>query len=175
MHDVDLLELDAPYGVHLHHEEHPGLGRARGIKSAAQALAKWEAGTSNAAGPNGTWVTNLRSTTKPIVAAAIAQQQVMVRNFQQAVNDGTWAAHLQEVGDAGIKAAALDKSGNYGNGTAAGSIGATKMGNFLGKLIQYETANLPQIYAMAKGTPAQGKARMDAWFDIMVAAKGQLT
>lgn len=171
----DLLELDAPYGVHLHQVEHPGLGPARGIKSAAQAVAKWEAGTQAASGPTGTWAVNLNSTTKPIAQAAVNQQQVMVTNFQLAVSSGRWAAHLLAVGDNGIKQAATAKAGNYGTGTAANSPGANKFSAFMTKLIAYESANLPQVYAMAKGTTAQGKARMDAWFDIMVAAKGQLT
>lgn len=141
-------------------------------KTAAQAIAKWQAGTAAAGGSGGAWAANLGSTTKPIVARAIEQQGVMVSNFQRAVNDGKWAANLQRVGDAGIKQAALAKADNYTTGTAANSPGATKFGNAITKIIAYENQNLPQIYAMPKGTLAAGKARMNAWADIMAAGAG---
>lgn len=153
-------------GVHLQRIEPDSFDRPRGIKTAAQALERWKAGTS--AGEQ-TWATNLQATTKPIVDAAIAQQGVAISNYTRALSSGLWAAKLRAVGDAGIKQAAAKKSANYGTGVAAA---ADKFGVFLTKLIAYQSANLPSIYQMPSGTPGAGKARMNAWFDIMAASKG---
>jgi hypothetical protein len=166
----DWLEL-APT-AHLQFDHEPVYTVERGIKTAQQAYAKWLANTSAASGANGSWATNLGSTTKPIVDAAVAQKTVMTTNFQRAVNDGKWEANLRAVGDAGIKSAAKAKADNYGTGTAENSPGAQKMNTALVKIVAYETANLPTIYAMAKGTLAAGKARMNAWADIMAAGAG---
>lgn len=170
---LDSFAFDLPRGAHLHHEGEITGDRLRFIKTAAQAHAKWLANTQAASGANGSWAENLGSTTKPIVARAIEQKAVMVSNFNRAVTDGKWENALQRVGDGGIKQAAKAKADNYGTGTAAGSPGAVKMNNALTKIIAYEAANLPQIYAMAKGTLAAGKARMNAWADIMAAGAGQ--
>lgn len=166
------LELDLGFGQHLHRVDAPSLDRPRFIKTAAQAYAKWLAGTAAASGANGSWAENLGTTTKPIVARAIEQKQTMLTNFQRSVQDGKWENNLAAVGDAGIKAAAKAKADNYGTGTAAGSPGATKFNSVLGRIIAYEASNLPQIYSMPKGTLAQGKARMNAWADIMAAGAG---
>ncbi len=169
----DDLELGGLGGAHLHRVE-PTFDRLRFIKTAAQSLAKWEAGTLAASGTTGSWLQNLQSSSKPIVSAAVAQIPVMVQRFQTAVvTDGKYASGLAKAGgDAGIKQAAAAKVGNYATGTASNSPGAAKMGTFLTKLIAYETANLPQIYAMPKGTIAAGKARVNAWIDIMAAGAG---
>lgn len=172
MDPLTFLELDDLGGVHAHHVELDSLDRPRGIKTAAQASAKWLAGTQAASGDNGSWATNLGNTTKPIVAAALAQQTVMLANFTRSVNDGKWANNLSAVGDAGIKSAAKAKAANYGTGTMAGSEGATKQAAFMQKLIQFETANLPQIYAMPKGNLQAGIARMTTWAQIMAGGAG---
>lgn len=166
------LGFDIAPGAHLQRFAPESGDRLRFIKTAAQAMSKWEAGTQAASGANGSWAANLASTTKPIVARAIEQKQVMVANFNRSVVDGKWENALQAIGDGGIKAAARAKADNYGVGTAAGSPGHDKMGRALTKIIAYETQNLPQIYSMPKGTLAQGKARMNAWADIMAAGAG---
>jgi hypothetical protein len=172
---MDLLEhvyLGLTGTGHLGRFVAPDPDRPRFIKSAAQANAKWLAGTAAASGANGSWAENMGTTTKPIVARAIEQKATMKANFMRSIDDGKWENNLQRVGDAGIKAAAKAKADNYGTGTAAGSPGATKMAAALAKIIAYEAQNLPQIYAMPKGTLAQGKARMNAWADIMAAGAG---
>ena len=134
------------------------------MKTAAQALAKWEASTS--LGTN-TWLTNLQSTNKPIVDAAIASRSLMQANFNQSTAaGGVWETRLRAVGDAGIKAAAAAKSQNYATGV---SQGAAKMGAALQKIIAYEQAGLPALQSLPKGKP-----RMNAWFDYMSAGRGQL-
>lgn len=145
------------------------------MKTAAQAYAKWEAGTQAASGPNGSWADNLNSTTKPIVDAAIAQQDVMVANFNSSVRSGKYAAGLRKVGDSGIKQAARAKADNYGVGTASGSPGATKYQRAITAIIAYEQQNLPTIYAMPKGSLQAGINRMTEWARIMAAGAGSFT
>jgi hypothetical protein len=145
------------------------------MKTAAQAYAKWQAGTQAASGPNGSWAENLNSTTKPIVDAAIAQEAVMVSNFNRAVQDGKYRNALRAVGDSGIKAAARAKADNYGVGTAANSPGATKYQRAITAIIAYEQQNLPTIYNMPKGTLQAGINRMTEWARIMAAGAGSFT
>jgi hypothetical protein len=135
-------------------------------KTAAQATQKW---VQNAGQAQQTWLTNLQNTSKPITAAAIAQSSVAVANYADSINSGRWASALSAVGDAGVKSAAAAKAGNYTTGiNAAGD----KFGAFMQKLIAYEQAGLPQIYAMPKGNVGAGKARANAWIDYMAAGKG---
>ena len=138
-------------------------------KTPAQANAKWVASTSQG---TQTWVDNLSNTQKPIVAAAIANRAVMQSNFSQATQPGgLWESRLSAVGDAGIKAAAREKSANYSTGVQQG---ASKQLAAITKIIAYENAGLPAIYAMASGTTAAGIARASAWITYMAAGKGQL-
>lgn len=139
------------------------------MKTAAQAAAKWDAST--ALGQQ-TWVTNLQSTTKPIVAAAVGQAAVAVSNYGRALQPGgVWQRRLEAVGDAGIKAAAVAKQGNYSTGVTQAQ---PKFLAAIQKIISYEAAGLPAIYSMPKGTTAAGIARASAWITYMAAGKGQL-
>lgn len=139
------------------------------MKTAAQAAAKWDASTSIG---QQTWLTNLQQTTKPIVSAAIAQRGVMVTNFQQATAPGgSWERNLTNVGDAGIKAAAAAKQGNYATGVNQAQ---PRFQAAITKILAYEAQGLPAIYAMPKGSTAAGVARASAWIQYMAAGKGQL-
>jgi hypothetical protein len=138
-------------------------------KTPQQAAQKWDAST--AVGGQ-TWLTNLQSSTKPIVAAAVAQRAVMQANFAAATQPGgRWQSNLEAVGDAGIKAAAAAKQGNYATGVTQAQ---PKFLASITKIIAYENAGLPAIYAMPKGTTAAGIARASAWITYMAAGRGQL-
>ena len=138
-------------------------------KTPQQAAAKWDAST--AVGGQ-TWLQNLQSTTKPIVAAAVAQRSVMQANFAQATQPGgIWQSRLEAVGDSGIKQAAAAKQGNYATGVTQAQ---PKFLAAITKIIAYENAGLPAIYAMPSGTTAAGIARASAWITYMAAGKGQL-
>jgi len=138
-------------------------------KTPQQAAAKWNAST--AVGEQ-TWVDNLQSTTKPIVQAAINQRSVMQANFQAATAPGgSWQTGLEAVGDSGIKQAAKAKQGNYATGVQQAQ---PKFLSAITKIIAYENAGLPAIYAMPSGTTAAGIARASAWIQYMAAGKGQL-
>lgn len=138
-------------------------------KTPQQAAQKWDASTSLG---QQTWLQNLQSTTKPIVAAAIAQRSVMQSNFSQATQPGgVWERRLEAIGDSGIKQAAAAKAGNYSSGVTAAQ---PKFLAAITKIIAYENAGLPAIYAMPSGTTAAGVARASAWIQYMAAGKGQL-
>ena len=67
------------------------------MKTPQQAAAKWDASTSQG---QQTWVDNLTRTTKPIVAAAVAQRAVMQSNFNAATAPGgRWQSRLEAVGE----------------------------------------------------------------------------
>jgi hypothetical protein len=138
-------------------------------KTPQQAAAKWDASTATG---QTTWLENLQRTTKPIVSAAVAQRAVMQSNFSAATQPGgRWERNLEAVGDAGIKAAAQAKQSNYGTGVAQAQ---PKFLAAITKIIAYENAGLPAIYAMPSGTTAAGIARASAWITYMAAGKGQL-
>jgi len=138
-------------------------------KTPQQAAAKWDASTS-LGGP--AWLQGLQSTTKPIVQAAINNRAQMQANFNQATQPGgLWESRLSAVGDAGIKQAAAAKSSNYANGVSQAQ---PKFLSAITKILAYENAGLPAIYAMPSGTTAAGVARASAWIQYMAAGKGQL-
>jgi hypothetical protein len=151
---------------HLHHEYAPERPYEPGIASAQQAADAWESG---AQGATQKWAQNLQQTSKPIVAAAIAQAGVAKANYNQAIDSGRWAARLNEVGDAGVKAAAQAKAGNYGTGISASK---SKYQNKIGPLLSYIAAGLPTLEGMPSGTTAAGVARATYWIQYMAAAKG---
>lgn len=138
-------------------------------KTPQQAAAKWDASTSLG---GAAWLQGLQSTTKPIVAAAVAQAPVAIQRYSQALAPGgVWARKLEQVGDAGIKAAAQAKQGNYATGVSQAQ---PKFLSAITKILAYENAGLPQIYAMPSGTTAAGIARASAWITYMAAGRGQL-
>jgi hypothetical protein len=141
-------------------------GTLRFIASAQQAADAWEAGATQATQK---WATNLQNTTKPITSAAIAQQNVAVSNYSQALNSGRWAAALNAVGDAGVKSAAAAKAGNYGTGVGAAK---PKYLSKIGPILSYIAAGLPQLESMPSGTTAAGVARATFWIQYMAGAKG---
>ena len=139
------------------------------MKTPQQAAAKWDAST---AVGQATWLQNLQATTKPIVAAAVANAGVAVSNYSQALQPGgSWQRSLEAVGDAGIKAAAAAKQQNYTTGVQQAQ---PKFLSAITKIIAYEQQGLQQIYSMPSGTTAAGIARASAWIQYMAAGKGQL-
>ena len=138
-------------------------------KTAAQAAAKWDQSTSLG---GTTWLTNLQATTKPIVGAAIAARAAMQSNFNQATAPGgVWERRLTAVGDAGIKAAAAAKQANYATGVSQAQ---PKFLAAITKILAFEQAGLPAIYAMPSGTTAAGVARASAWIQYMASGRGTL-
>jgi hypothetical protein len=138
-------------------------------KTPQQANEKWV--TSTAMGQQA-WLQGLQQTTKPIVGAAVANAGAAISNYSAALAPGgVWQRNLEAVGDAGIKAAAATKAANYTTGVQQG---AGKQLASITKILAYEAAGLPQIYAMPSGTTGAGIARATAWIQYMAAGRGQL-
>lgn len=139
------------------------------MKTPQQAAQKWDASTSVG---QQTWLTNLQQTTKPIVGAAIAARGAMQANFANATApNGVWQTRLEAVGDQGIKAAAAAKANNYATGVQQAQ---PKFLTAITKVMAYEAAGLPAIYAMPSGTTQAGIARATAWITYMAQGRGQL-
>lgn len=151
---------------HLHHEYDPGYRTTFGIATAQEAADAW---ATNAGAAGTKWSTKLQQTTKPIVAAAIAQKAVAVSNYANALNSGRWENALNAVGDGGVKSAAKAKEGNYGTGIQAAK---PKYAAKIGPLLSYIAAGLPTLEGMASGTTAAGVARATYWINYMAGAKG---
>lgn len=139
------------------------------MKTAQQAATAWN----NSTGTGGpAWLSGLQGTTKPIVAKAIAQRSVMQSNFAQATAaGGIWEQRLSAVGDAGIKAAAAQKQGNYATGVQQGQ---PKYLAAATKILAYEAAGLAGLDALPSGTTAAAVQRVTYWVQYMAAGKGQL-
>jgi hypothetical protein len=165
---MDFSDFGAPLGGNHQHHYFPETGeRLRYIKTAAQANAKWV--NSTATGQE-TWAANLQSTQKPIVAAAVASRSKMQSNFATATAPGgLWERRLEAVGDAGIKAAAQLKKGNYATGVSQAS---AKQLTAITKILAYEQAGLAQL--APKSGAGSGRTRMNEWFDYMSAGRGTL-
>jgi len=139
------------------------------VKTVEQATARWKA---NAGAAQSTWSENLQGTSKPIVSAAIAARDRMVQGFNTATQPGgTWERALSAVGDAGIKAAAQKKAGNYGTGITNG---AENQAAAMQKILAYESAGMSGLNAIPKGGIGQSKARANYWIDYMAAGRGKL-
>lgn len=87
-------------------------------KSLQDTVAAW---TNSAGTAQTNYVKGIQSSSAPIVQAAIAAQGAMVSAFNESVSSGRWANALNAVGDAGIRAAAVAKAGNFATGIQQGA------------------------------------------------------
>ena len=101
---------------------------------------------------------------------AVASRSKMQSNFAAATQPGgIWERRLEAVGDAGIKAAAQAKKGNYSTGVQQAS---AKQLAAITKIIAYEAAGLASL--APKSGAGSGRTRMNEWFDYMSAGRGTL-
>lgn len=139
------------------------------MKTPQQAATAWD--NSTATGTTA-WIDGLNASTKPIVAKAIAQRAVMQQNFAIATAaGGSWQTNLTAVGDAGIKAAAVAKQGNYATGVTNGQ---PKFLSAITKILAYEQAGLAGLNALPSGNTAAAVQRVTYWVQYMAAGKGKL-
>lgn len=137
-------------------------------KSVQQVVDKWAA---NAGGAQGAFTDGVNNTTVDVVGRAIAQESVLLQNFNQAVTSGRWAQSLTASGGtANWKAKTVAKASNYGTGIAAAK---GKFQSAMTKLLPYIQQGQTMIEAMPSGSIAASKNRATAWIDYMAAGKGQ--
>jgi hypothetical protein len=139
------------------------------LRYVASPQAGADAWVQGAGASTGKWASGVQNTQKDIVGRAVAQQNVAMANYNEALSSGRWAARLQAVGNAGIKAAAAAKQANFGTGVANAR---DKYLAAAQKLYPYIAAGQSQIEAMPSGSIAASKARATAWIDYMHAGKG---
>ena len=139
------------------------------MKTAQQAATAWDQSTATG---TQAWVDGLNNSSKPIVAAAIAQRAVMQANFTSATAaGGRWQTKLSAVGDAGIKAAAVAKQANYSTGVQQGQPAYLSA---ITKILAYEQAGMAGLNALPSGTTAAAVQRVTYWVQYMAAGKGKL-
>lgn len=136
--------------------------------SPQQVADKW---ANNSTAAQSAFTDGVQSTTVDVVGRAIAQESVLLSNFNQAVTSGRWAASLTASGGtANWKSKTVAKAQNYGTGIAASK---SKFQNSMSKLLPYVSSGQQMIDQMPSGTLAASKARATAWIDYMAAGKGQ--
>jgi hypothetical protein len=135
------------------------------IPTAQQGADAWAAGVQAGASK---YTQNVQNTTKDVVGLAIAQQSVLVANFNNAVNSGLWARRLGEVGTNGWKSATVAKAANYVTGATAGK---SKYQDAATQLYPYIAQGEQQVSGMPSGTLADSIARATFWINYMAAYK----
>lgn len=136
------------------------------MKTAQQAAANWAGSAGRAAqqyqqgieGYNGDWA-----------GATTRQQGVMQTNLNNAINDGSWARGVTNVGTAGWKQATVAKIGSYTQGFTAGASNQAAAAAKIQNALQNIVPNLPQ-----RGTYEQNKIRSTTLMDALHAQRGQL-
>jgi len=136
------------------------------MKTAQQAAANWSGSAGRAAtsyqqgveGYNGDWA-----------GATVAQQAVLVANFNQAVNSGLWSQGVQAKGTPGWKADTVAKLANYSTGFTAG---AARQAAAISKIIAAEQNIVPAL--PPRGDFNANKTRATAFMDAMHSLKGTL-
>jgi hypothetical protein len=127
------------------------------IPDAATVAQRWV----NSAGAAQTRYTEgVQSTNVDPTALAVAQQQKLLTNFQQAVTNGRWSRALQRVGKAGWQQSTVAKAANYGTGISASQ---QKYAEAIAPVLAVEAQLQSQIQSMPKATLQDSINRMAAW------------
>jgi hypothetical protein len=136
------------------------------VKSAQQAASNWSGSQGRA---TTAYTEGVQAYTGDWSGATVAQQSVMVTNFNTAVNSGTWARGVQAIGTSGWKSATTAKSSNYSTGFSAGASNYAAASQKIMSALSNIVPNLP-----ARGTFEQNKVRATTLMDALHAQRGQL-
>lgn len=136
------------------------------MKSAAQAAQNWTGSAGRAATA---FSEGVQSTTKDQAGLAVAQQALLVANFNAAVNNGRWAAGVTRRGTAYWKSQTIAKAGNYSTGFSAG---ASNFASAIGKIINAEQGIVGSL--PPRGDINQNLQRANAFALAMHSQKGNL-
>jgi hypothetical protein len=136
------------------------------VKTAQQAAQAWEQSAGRAAQ---SYADGVNAYSGDWAGATTRQQSVMRTNLNLAIDQGRWAAGVQQVGTTGWKSRTQAKVGNYSTGFTAG---AARQASAIAKILAAEAnivGSLPP-----RGTYEQNKARATAVMDGLHALRGQL-
>jgi hypothetical protein len=129
-------------------------------------LAKWKA---NTAAASANYVAGAEATEKDPTQLAIAAIPYMRSRIIEAIDSGRVANGLRRAGKQGWLAGITGKGrANFESGVA--NADQAFVAGF-GPLLTYIGQQLPGVLAMPANSPADRKARMNAWFDRMSAYK----
>ena len=107
------------------------------MKTASQAATNWTGASGRA---TTAFAEGVQAYSGDWAGATVAQQAVMVTNWQQAIANGSWSRGVQSIGTAGWKAATQAKQTNYTTGYSAGGqnfqVAIGKIMNFLSSAVQ---------------------------------------
>ncbi len=127
---------------------------------------KWKA---NTAAASGAYVAGAETTDKDPTQLAINAIPYMRSRIIDAIDSGRVANGLRRAGKQGWLAGVTGKGKtNFESGVAAAE---TRFLAGFTPLLNYISANVGTVRAMPNATPADRKARMNAWFDKMSAYK----
>jgi hypothetical protein len=136
------------------------------VKTAAQALANWQASAGTAAT---NWQQGINNYNGDWAGATVGAYNNWVSGLANAQSQGLWQRGIQAAGTAGWKSASQAKAANYSTGFQAGSNEYQQaIGKVMGAL-QNIVPSLPP-----RGTYDQNKLRATALMDSLHALKGQL-
>jgi hypothetical protein len=129
--------------------------------SAAAGAAKWSSRTQAA---QQDFVDGVQQTSKDPTALAIAAGQRYLARVTESFNNGKWANGLRRAGKSKWQGNTVAKASNFATGVAAAE---QEYAGALAPLYAYEDTLESTVATMPNVTPADRKARMNAWFDGM--------
>ena len=135
------------------------------IKSLQTTVQNW---TQSASTAQPRFVAGVQNTDKDPAQLAIANQNALLANFQNAVNSGLWARRLGNVSKAQWQQTTVAKASNYGTGIAAGE---AKYQAKMGPVLQVIGQVVSQVDQMPSGTAAANDQRMLFYANAMRQAK----
>lgn len=135
------------------------------IKSLQTTVQNW---TQSASTAQSRYTAGVQNTDKDPAQLAIANQNALLSNFQQAVNSGLWARRLGAVSKAQWQQTTVAKASNYGTGITAGE---AKYQQKMGAVLQVIGQVVAQVDQMPSGTPAANDQRMLFYVNQMRQAK----
>ena len=135
------------------------------IKSLQQTVQNW---TSSASTAQPRFVAGVQNTDKDPAQLAIANQNALLSNFQQAVNSGLWARRLGAVSKSQWQSITVAKAGNYSTGITAGE---AKYQATMGPVLNVIGQVVAQVDSMPSGTAAANDQRMLFYANAMRQAK----
>lgn len=131
-----------------------------------RALAKWQTNFGNA---TDNYRAGIQAVTESPMQKAVANQDALKQRFNQAIDNGSWAAATGAVQTQDWKNAALAGAGRLPDGAKKG---LPKMQRYLQKAAPVIAQIQQEIHSMPNATDAQRKARMDRNYELMKQLKG---
>jgi hypothetical protein len=139
------------------------------VKSAQQAFARYQAGTS---GASDTWSQAIQDTQVDVMGRAVAAKGVAAQNYQRVMSDGSYEKAVQASGGTqNWKTQTEAKKANYAVGVAAG---ATKFESAIAKILAAEQRIVSGLPARVPGNPQANLARVQGVVMGLHSLKGQL-